>query len=92
MSREIYDDITIGTSMQEVTQKAGEPYSARSLGNDKDEYQYIERVSIGNEMFYVNHYYFEVTDGIVVGKRLKQETRPGFDLLYQEDPNYESYP
>lgn len=92
MTRESFDDIGLGTPMQEVTRRVGDAYSIRSTGPDKEEYEYIERVAYGNELFYVNHYYLDVTGGLVVGKRIKQERRPAYDLLFQEDPNYYSYP
>jgi hypothetical protein len=92
MNHEMFDDIQIGTPISDVSMKAGEPYAIYSKGGNIDEYEYIEKIEMNNELVMENHYFLIVSDGKVVGKRITQERRQAFDLLYQEDPNYPSYP
>lgn len=82
----------LGTRIQKVVQCYGEPYSVEDLGNGCYEYVYIERVRMNNELMYENHYYLTVVNGQVVNKRINEQTRPGYDQLWQPDPNYPSYP
>lgn len=82
----------IGTPADQVVRQYGEPYSVRDRGGGLLEYQYIERVSMNNELVYENHYFLTIVDGQVVGKYFREETRPGYDQLWQPDPNYPSYP
>jgi len=92
MNHEMFDDIQIGTPISDVSMKAGEPYAIHSKGGNVDEYEYIERIEMNNELVSENHYFLTVKDGKVVGKRFSQKRRLPYDLLYQEDPNYPSYP
>jgi hypothetical protein len=88
MTRESFDEIQLGESITEVKAKAGKPYAIHRKGADKEEYEYIERMDMGGEIIYENHYYLMVIDGKVVRKRVKQERPPAYDLIYEDDPNY----
>jgi hypothetical protein len=88
MTRESYDEIQLGEPISEVRNKAGRPYSIRTKGPGKEEYEYIERIDMGGELLYETHYYLLVIDGKVVKKRFKQERPPAYDLIYEDDPNY----
>lgn len=92
MTRCDFDSVLLGTPIEQVLAEAGEPYSIRECGEGGCEYEYIERMSQDNILVYENHYYLRVVDGMVVSKRLKQETEPAYDLIYQADPNYPAYP
>ena len=92
MTRDNYDCITVGTSIKEVQKIAGKPYAIHNKGGGTQEYEYIERINRGGmdrgtEILAENHYYLVVVDGQVVGKFIRQEKLPGFNLIYQEDPN-----
>lgn len=87
-----YNSIMLGTPAPKVVQQYGEPYAVHDRGNGLYEYEYIERVSMNNELMYENHYFLTVVNGQVVGKRFREVTRPGYDQLWQPDPNYPSYP
>lgn len=87
-----YNSIMTGTSAKEIVQKYGEPYAVHDRGKGLLEYEYIERVSMNNELIYENHYFLTIVNGQVVGKRFTEETRPGYDQLWQPDPNYPNYP
>jgi len=92
MSRQQYDDVLLGASISDLMCLLGEPYSVRCLCDGVEEYQYIERVSQNDELAYENHYFIKVVNGQVVSKRMKVESRPAYDLIYEADPNYPNYP
>jgi hypothetical protein len=92
MSREDYDNVQLGTSISQVTSKVGSPYAVHSRGGSIKEYEYIEKLTYGSTIPYENHYFILVSNGQVVGKRMSQERLPDYDLIYQEDPNHNTYP
>jgi hypothetical protein len=47
---------------------------------------------MNNELIYENHYFITVDDGQIIDKRFTEMTRPGYDQIWQPDPNYPSYP
>ncbi len=91
MTRESFDSIELGTPITQVRQEMGEPYSIRKIGN-AEEYEYLERIDLAQELVAENHYFLKVVDGKVVSKKVKTERQPAYDMIYQEDPNYPSYP
>lgn len=92
MDRAGYVWATLGMSACELKKCAGEPYAIHCCGENDMEYEYIERFNFGNEFCYQNHYYFRIVNGFVVSKRITREKQPAYDLIYQDDPNYPSYP
>lgn len=88
MTRERFNDISLGTSVVEVTSRGGDPYRIRSKGGGIDEYEYIEKVNVAGDTLQENHYFILISGGKVVGKRVTTERQPAYDLIYQEDPNY----
>jgi hypothetical protein len=88
MTRERFNDISLGSSVVEVTSKGGEPYKIRSKGGGIDEYEYIEKVNVAGDTLQENHYFISISGGKVVGKRVSTQRQPAYDLIYQEDPNY----
>jgi len=92
MTRQEYNDVILGTPITKLVSELGEPYSVRDLGDRVEEYEYVERIAMNNELVYETHYIFTVVNGQVIDKRLREESRPAYDLMYQEDPNYPSYP
>ena len=87
-----YDSIQLGISIEEMTASLGEPFSIHSCEGGGEEYEYIERISQNAELAYENHYLIKVVDGRVVSKRIRRDNRPGYDMIYQADPNYPTYP
>jgi hypothetical protein len=87
MTRNDFEDITIGTSVAEVEERVGSPYKIYSKPGDVEEYEYIERMNVGGDRVFQNHYYLTIIDGKVVGKHTSKERPAGFDLIYQDDPN-----
>ena len=92
MSRETFDETYIGTPVSQVIAKSGEPYSVHKLGGGREEYEYIETIAVDNQLVAENHYFLTIANGQVVAKRMTTESRPAYDLIYQEDANYPSYP
>lgn len=92
MTSETFATIELGTPIAEVKETAGEPYAVHRLEGGAEEYEYIERMDLGHELVTENHYYLKVLNGQVVSKRVTREKQPAYDLIYQEDPNYPTYP
>lgn len=87
-----YNRILLGTPASQVVQCYGEPYAVHEIDHETLEYEYIERVSMNNELVYENHYFLTIVNGQVVCKRFTEENRPPFDQMYEYDPNYPAYP
>jgi len=92
MTHANYDEIQSGTSISLVKSEVGEPYAVHNKKDGSQEYEYIERIDTGNNLAAENHYFIIVRDGKVVGKRMKRERPPAYDLIYQDQPNYPDYP
>ncbi|NGX39551.1 MAG: hypothetical protein KR126chlam1_00881 [Chlamydiae bacterium] len=92
MTKQNYVEVMLGMTVPEVTRIVGEPYAVHDLGDGVQEYQYIERFSMNNELLYETHYILTVVNGQVVNKRTCNEYRPPYDRMYQADPNYPSFP
>lgn len=91
MTREVFNDIQVGSDFASLQSKIGRPYAVNSLGEETEEYEYIERMDVETYLVIENHYFLTVTNGQVVGKRVSQERSPAYDLIYREDPNYDYY-
>ena len=92
MTKENFDEISLGTSIREVETSAGTPYAIHDKPGGKTEYEYIERIDMGNHLLFENHYFIMVSEGQVVSKRVITESPPDYNLLYQQDPNHYTYP
>lgn len=92
MTQETFDGIALGTPVEEVREKAGEPYAVHNKGDGVEEYEYTERFDRAPELAYEMHYFVKFSQGKVVAKRTSVEKQPAFDLIYQEDPNHPEYP
>ena len=85
-----FNELMLGTPIDEVVRCHGDPYSVESCGDRQFEYVYVERFSMNNELVYENHYILTVVNGQIVSKGIKTETRLPYDQLYQPNP-YEPY-
>lgn len=92
MTRESFNEIQLGEPITEVVGQVGEPYAIHDKGGGVEEYEYIENFTMNNELVVEHHYFIKVVQGKVVSKRVKDEKQPAYDLMYQEDPNYPTYP
>lgn len=91
MTKETFENIDLGTPADQVISDAGKPYAIYSLADSKEEYEYIERINMGNRVVMENHYFLIISNGQVVSKRVKVEQPPAFNILYEADPNYPGY-
>lgn len=87
MTRGDFNAIELGTPADTVIQNYGEPYSIKSRKDGSQEYRYIEKLSVGDEIVEENNYYLLIKNGKVVSKRYNQELPPAYDEIYDDDPN-----
>ncbi len=87
-----YDKIQVGTPISKLQSEIGKPYAIHNKEGGIEEYEYIERIDSGNNIIAENHYFLIVENGKVIGKYMKRERPPAYDLIYQEEPNYPGYP
>ncbi len=92
MTKVGYNAVEIGDKFDTIEGCAGRPYRICSKGGETYEYEYVEKIVFTDKTnVTVNHYYFIVSNGIIVGKRFKIERSPAYNMIYQEDPNIYSY-
>lgn len=91
MTNETYSMIQLGTPIDEVASEVGRPYAIHDKGNSIQEYEYIERIRNDRSLVGENHYFLTIEDGKVTGKRVSRERQPAYNLIYENDPNYDSY-
>ena len=87
MTRQNFDQIQVGTTVADVQAKAGRPFAVYKQGDGTVEYEYIERIPMGEEIIEENHYFLVIQKGVVVGKRFGTEHPPAYDTIYDADPN-----
>lgn len=87
MTRQNFQDISLGSSITDVESRVGSPYAVRKGADGTEEYEYIERYYLNDEVVEENHYILVVKNGQVVSKRLNDKTPPAYDLIDDEDPN-----
>jgi hypothetical protein len=84
ISKDSFNDISVGASVEDLIFAYGKPYNIKTLDNGEYEYEYIERMIIGNRTFEARHYFFIVKDNKVAYKRYDEETprdkRNSYDL------------
>ena len=87
-----YDKVEIGTPIAKLKSEIGKPYAIHAKEEGTEEYEYIERIDSGNNLVAENHYFLISKDGKVIGKYMTRERPPAYDLIYQEEPNYQGFP
>jgi hypothetical protein len=92
MSRDVYDTVAVGMPIAEVEEQAGQPRVIRTKGSDVQEFEYGERIRMNNHYVIENIYYFDVLNGIVVGKRMRTVRTPAYNIMYETEPNYAPSP
>ncbi len=90
MTYNTFDQVQIGTPIAELKPQVGRPYAIHHK-DGSEEYEYVERISVGNNLVAENHYFLIVQNGKVIGKYMSRERPPAYDLIYQEEPNYPGY-
>ncbi len=76
MTMEQFYDYPIGMTSDELIGKAGQPYDTKTIDDGQVEYEYIERIMIGNRFAETRHYFFILKDNKLQSKRIEESTRP----------------
>lgn len=92
MTRLDFNEVMLGTRFRDIIACYGDPYAVSEPPCGGIMLEYIERVEMNNELIYENHYYLTIMNDVLVSKCFREEDRPPYDLMYQQDPNYPSYP
>lgn len=90
MTRDRYAEVEIGMKASEIEQRFGKPYQIVSREEGKETYEYIEKITMNNQVIEQRRYYIVIQDGKVVGKYMKLSNPPPFQAIYSEDP-YPNY-
>lgn len=90
MTRDKYAEVEIGMKASDIEHRFGKPYQIVSREGDKETYEYIEKITMGNQVIEQRRYYIVIQDGKVVGKYMKFSNPPPFEAIYSEDP-YPNY-
>lgn len=92
ITRKEFDNIRLGSPITKVAQEVGDPYSVTVINNHTEEYEYIERLTMGGELLYNTYYYLWVVNDHVVRKRFSVESRQPYDQQYRTYPFSPQYP
>ena len=76
MTEDLFYEIEEGTPKEELIKKAGNPYSKKSLHNQDEEYEYVERIKEAERDIEIRRYYFIIKDGKIYCKKMKKEDMP----------------
>lgn len=74
VTMDAFYEIDLCTTTPQVIAVLGKPYSIRNKGDGCVEYEYIERIKIGSRDAEERRYYILMRDGIVISKRVKQNS------------------
>ncbi len=92
LNRLEYNEISLGMPVSQITRTYGDPYAVYDMGKGTVRFEYIERISMNNELVYENHYYLTIVEDKVVSKCFRELGRPPYDRIFRPDPNYPAYP
>lgn len=87
VSRSTFDSIDIGTSSKDIIKQYGSPYKIYSIDINRQEYEYVEKISVGREPISETRYIFTLEKGVVISKRSEKSFPPAYNAIYNEDPN-----
>ncbi|MEM8727266.1 MAG: hypothetical protein AAGE99_00925 [Chlamydiota bacterium] len=90
MTRHRYAEVEVGTDATDIERRFGKPYQIVSRERNRETYEYIEKITMGNQVIEQRRYYIVIQDGKVVGKYMKLSSPPPFEAIYSEDP-YPNY-
>ncbi|MDQ5956082.1 MAG: hypothetical protein ACH349_06200 [Candidatus Rhabdochlamydia sp.] len=91
MTDRSFCEIEMGVPINEIQCQVGDPYAICIREDGAEEYQYIERIDLGNGLVMEKRYFLIVKDDRVISKRLVRRIPPSYNLLYETEPNYPSY-
>lgn len=85
MTQERFADISHGTPIATIEQEFGPPVTIRSIGNNQQVYEYVEKVNMGPQVIQQRVYFILVTKGKVVGKYVRFYNPPPYEAIYSDD-------
>ena len=80
MTDRSFCEIEVGISINEIQCQVGDPYAICIREDGAEEYQYIERIDLGNGLVMEKHYFLLVKDDRVTA-RLVRRIPPSYNLL-----------
>jgi len=80
MTMNEFHEIPVGTTAVQLKSMAGKPYTVSKHEDGVEEYEYIERLTIGSRIATERHYYFVLKEGKVVSKRVEDISPPPYLL------------
>jgi hypothetical protein len=75
-----FHEIPIGASTTEVEGTAGKPYAIHHKDDGAVEYEYIERIKVGDRNNEIRRYFLIIKNGKVVSKRVEGSSPPAFEF------------
>ncbi|MBF8263039.1 MAG: hypothetical protein HW387_704 [Parachlamydiales bacterium] len=85
-------DIPVGATKDEVIAKAGDPVSINKKDDGSVEYDYVERLKAGSRLLEERHYIIILKEGVVVSKRVEQNSPiPTQFNSYEMQTTFDSY-
>lgn len=80
MTQPTYERISIGTSVEEMQELAGNPYEIKNAGSGVQYYRYIERFEIAPGQVNQNNYILTVSNGLVIDKKVTSDSPRSFEF------------
>ncbi|EKE09438.1 MAG: hypothetical protein ACD_16C00172G0002 [uncultured bacterium] len=74
VTMEAFYEIDLAATTPQVLSSLGKPYAIREKEDGCVEYEYIERIKIGNRDAEERHYFILIKNGAVISKRVKQSS------------------
>jgi hypothetical protein len=78
MNMSSYSDVTLGATSEQLISSYGKPNHIKNLPDGTVEYEYVERIKVGERNLEERRYIIVLKDGQVVSKRMKQGSPPPF--------------
>ncbi|NGX55859.1 MAG: hypothetical protein K1060chlam5_00090 [Candidatus Anoxychlamydiales bacterium] len=78
-SMDDFSMITIGMSKDELIQQMGKPFSIKKLGDNQEEYIYIERITANKRTIIERKYLFILQNDQVTSKKIIDLNRPSWE-------------
>ncbi len=79
MTMQTFYDVPNQITSQELKDRAGFPYAIRKKEGGVEEYEYIERITAGQNIVEERHYIFILKNDRVVSRKVLQSDPPPFD-------------
>jgi hypothetical protein len=78
VTMDAFYSVDSASTEKQVVQTLGEPHQVTKLSDGSLQYEYYERIRIGNRTAETRRYVFVLKDGIVVSKHVDQASPPPY--------------